>query len=238
MSTPPSRPQIGGFAGKAASTPNKKPSSKSYKETVVLIVGPSKEAYTLHKDLLCFYSDFFRAAFNGSFKEATERKIELPDLETNVFEAFQVWLYTQSLPKNEEEPNTKIYPEWSLLASLWIFGDKHRIPLLQNTVMDAFIAKVDIDHQTPLLVMNMIYENTLPESPLRKAVIDIVAHRSGMLGEKGGKGACLLQRWWTLEACMDLMAVMCAGWTHKTERTIMPEKDKCHYHIHAAGEHC
>lgn len=202
------------------------------------MVGPGKEAYSVHKELLCFYSDFFRAAFNGSFKEAIESQIELLDVEIQVFEAFQAWLYTQSLPKNEEKPDTKIYPAWPLLASLWIFGDKHRIPLLQNTVMDAFIAKIDIDLQSPLLVMHTIYENTLSESPLRKAVIDIVTHRVAMLGDKGGKGVCLLQNMWPPEACMDAMAVMCAGWTHKTERNRMPKKDKCHYHIHAAGEHC
>lgn len=55
--------------------------SEHFQESVILIVGPKKKAYTLHKELLCFYSDYFRAAFNGSFKEATERKIEVPSVE-------------------------------------------------------------------------------------------------------------------------------------------------------------
>ncbi|KAH0358044.1 hypothetical protein KCU83_g488, partial [Aureobasidium melanogenum] len=53
--------QTGGSAGRAVSTPNKWPSSKSYKEPVTLIVGATKEHYILHKDLLCFYSDIWLA---------------------------------------------------------------------------------------------------------------------------------------------------------------------------------
>lgn len=63
---------------------------------MTLIVGKKKKAYTLHKDLLCFYSDYFRAAFNGSFKEAAERKLELPNVEEHIFEGAQLWLYTRN----------------------------------------------------------------------------------------------------------------------------------------------
>ncbi|THW86270.1 hypothetical protein D6D18_07559 [Aureobasidium pullulans] len=65
MNTPPDKSHIGGSAGKAVSTPNRLPFSKKlYKETVKILVGPEKEVYSVHKELLCFYSDFFRAAFN------------------------------------------------------------------------------------------------------------------------------------------------------------------------------
>lgn len=42
-------------------------------------VGPDKTAFKIHKDLLVFYSDYFRGAFNGSFQEAVEGKLSLPD---------------------------------------------------------------------------------------------------------------------------------------------------------------
>lgn len=51
----------------------------------------------MHLDLLCFYSDYFRAAFQGSFKEASERKMELLGVTKDVFERLQVWLYTRRL---------------------------------------------------------------------------------------------------------------------------------------------
>ncbi|KAI4850205.1 hypothetical protein E4T44_02886 [Aureobasidium sp. EXF-8845] len=71
MSTPVVSTQPGASAVRAVSTPQKTPSVQFYKETVTLVTGAAKVQYTLHKGLLCFYSDFFRAALNGSFKEAS-----------------------------------------------------------------------------------------------------------------------------------------------------------------------
>ena len=68
--------------------------SEHFQETVTLVVGSEKKAYNVHIGLLSFYSDYFRAAFQGSFKEAIERKMELPGVTKDVFERFQVWLYT------------------------------------------------------------------------------------------------------------------------------------------------
>jgi hypothetical protein len=212
-----------------------------YRSSVILIVGTAKVQYTLHKDLLCFYSDFFRAALNGSFKEATEHRIELPEVQIDVFEAFQVWLYTQSLPRNEIVP-TKVYPEWSLLVGLWIFGDGHQTPLFQNNVMDAMLAKVDEDLQVPTKVLNLAYDNTLPNSPLRKALTDIMVYRSKMpTGDNSDEIKLTplgVLEDWPKQACLDVIAEMSRGWTNKAPRHCIPKREKCHYHVHAKDEHC
>jgi hypothetical protein len=153
--------------------------SEFYKESVTLVVGASKTRYTLHKGLLCFYSDFFRAAFNGSFKEAIEFKLDLPDTEIDVFEAFQFRLYSQTFPKNEVTP-TDAYPEFPLLARIWVFSDKYQIPLLQNNAIDTILAKVEEDDDIPVQEINLVYRNTLPNSPLRKAFTDIMVYQSEM----------------------------------------------------------
>jgi hypothetical protein len=211
-----------------------------YRSSVTLIVGAAKVQYTLHKGLLCFYSDFFRAALNGSFKEATEHRIELPEVEIDVFEAFQVWLYTQSLPKNEIMP-IMVYPEWPLLVSLWIFGDGHQIPLLQNNVMDAMLEKVGKDLQAPTKVLNLAYDNTLHNSPLRKALTDIMAYRSKMpAGEDSDEVKFIplsASESWPKQACLDVIAEMSRGWTNKVPRHGLPKRERCHYHVHAKGEH-
>ncbi|KAG9578488.1 hypothetical protein KCU77_g7878, partial [Aureobasidium melanogenum] len=81
----------------AASIPTKFPSRKDFQGLVTVVVGPSKKEFAIHKDLLSFYSDYFRAAFNGSFVEATDKKIELNDVNQEVFENFHAWLYTRKL---------------------------------------------------------------------------------------------------------------------------------------------
>jgi hypothetical protein len=202
--------------------------SKSYKHTAVLIVGAPKESYILHKDLLCFYSDFFRAAFNGSFKEAVECKIELPDTEVDTFEAFQVWLYTQSLPKNEVDPN-KIYLHWPLLVKLWSFGDKYQIPLLQNNVMNAILDKVDTEKEVPIFVVKLAYENTTSNSRLRKALVDIIAYRSSMNKDTGVNthftSASLT---WPAQTLVDVMTEMDLGWRSQGSRYGMSKREKCY----------
>ncbi|KAG9657191.1 hypothetical protein KCU64_g5367, partial [Aureobasidium melanogenum] len=239
MSASSTPSQTGGSAGRAVSTPNKWPSSKSYKEPVTLIVGATKEHYILHKDLLCFYSDFFRAAFNGSFKEAAERKIELPNTEVDVFEAFQVWLYTQKMPKNENTSSGKVHLEWPILIKLWIFGDKYQMPLLQNIVMDNSFDKVEMDAETPLYWIRLAYENTTPNSPLRKAITDIMAYRAIMHKSEATTRTCLSDTvYWPIQACLDVIAAMERGWVSNAPRKVLPTRDQCYYHVHATGEHC
>jgi hypothetical protein len=187
----------------------------------------------LHKDLLCYYSDFFRAAFDGSFREAFERKIELPDVETDVFEAFQFWLYTQGLPGNEFDPD-EIHPEWSLLVKLWIFGDQHQTPLLQNHVLDVMWSKIT-DSGNPLFMIEYVYENTTSSSPLRKVVIDLMLHRAEM-GQMPGEDFTLAD-----QACTDMMvaAINLGSGDRNQEYVNRRERfHRCHYHVHAEGEHC
>lgn len=211
-----------------------------YRESVTLVIGTFKIQYTLHKGLLRFYSDFFRAAFNGSFKEASERKIELPEVDVDVFEAFQVWLYTQSLPQNETAP-AKVYPEWSILVKLWIFGDKHQIPRLQNNTMDAIIDKVEKDCTIPIHELNLTYDNTLASSPLRKVTTDIMAYKAQFADGIPGNtttGCLLYPDEWPKQACLDVMAEMSRGWRQKDVRGKFPKREQCYYHVHGRGEHC
>jgi hypothetical protein len=67
------------------------------------VVSQSKQDFTIHKDLLVFYSDYFRAAFNGSFVEATDKKIDLFDVDQKVFEHFHAWIYTRKLASDNDE---------------------------------------------------------------------------------------------------------------------------------------
>lgn len=203
------------------------------------MVGPEKEAYSVHKALLCFYSDFFRAAFNGSFKEAIESQIELLDVEIQVFEAFQAWLYSKTLLNTEEleNPDRQTYLHHAILAKLWILGDKYQIPLLQNNVVDTMHEKVEKDRLTPSVSIALVYENTLPGSCLRRAVIDILAHRSRLDAQDGVCGPQFRQ-YWTLDASMDMIATIASAWRSKLIPYTSLKAERCHYHVHAEGDRC
>lgn len=213
-----------------------------YKEVVMVLVSTSKQPFIVHKGLLCFYSDFFRAAFEGSFKEATERKIELPDVDIDTFEAFQVWLYSQSFRSTEDvqDPSqASKLASFQTLASLWVFGDKHQIPLLQNGAMDAMIQRNLEERAFDVEVVRIAYESTMVNSPLRRFAIDICVFKLNHgQGEKSifSDHDCL--ECWSSEALVDFACRVSKAWENKLPRRELPDKDKCHYHVHATGEHC
>ncbi|THY29893.1 hypothetical protein D6D01_03441 [Aureobasidium pullulans] len=214
---------------------------KLYKDTVTVAVGTAEDNFVVHKDLLCFYSDFFRAAFNGSFEEATERKIKLPDVCIQTFESFQVWLYSRTLLNTEDSANESghaTYLTFTALAKLWIFGDKYLIPLLQNNVIDAMHDKNEKETNNPVLVIKMAYTKTLPGSCLRRAVIDILVHKAQIDGQPGSMIAPPYLNWWTTEALADALTVMASSWKSGLPRFTTLKNERCHYHVHTEGEHC
>ncbi|KAH0372210.1 hypothetical protein KCU65_g1355, partial [Aureobasidium melanogenum] len=234
-------PKTAVTATRAASTPKGQPSRKHFKQTVTIHVGTFKQPFILHKGLLCFYSDFFRAALEGSFKEANEGKVELPDVKVEVFEAFQVWLYSRSLRNiedHEESSERQKLPSFQTLAHLWVFGDKYQIPLLQNNCIDALLAKNKEESQFDTTVVQIAYFDTMHGSPLRKLAIDICvfdmchgpAHKSIFINANSPN--------WSQEALIDFASCISAAWQHKLPWGAVPSRDKCHYHVHAAGERC
>ncbi|KAH0382040.1 hypothetical protein KCU92_g6635, partial [Aureobasidium melanogenum] len=212
-------------ASGAVSTPNKWPSREHFQETVTLIVGDEKKPYVVHKDLLCFYSDYFRAAFQGSFKEATERKVELPGVIKDVFEHFQVWLYTRRLDFADTQFHT--------IIRLWIFGDQHQIPLLQNWAADSLIAKRKKEHTFPISLVPLVYENTVAKSALRKVVIEIAT----TLQLQDGTGTYLILEHWSVESLIDLVRAVDIRPKNLGQYNL-PVRDKCFFHLHNKGEHC
>jgi len=63
----------------------------------VVTVLIEDKAIIVHEALLSAASPYFRKAFNGSFKEADDRAIFLPDVSERTFRAFLQWLYTQNM---------------------------------------------------------------------------------------------------------------------------------------------
>lgn len=188
-------------------------------------MGPNNKAYTIHKDLLTFYSDYFHAAFDGSFKEATEGKISLHDGSEDVFDIVNQLLYSRLLADGE---GSKL--SWDKLVRLWLFGDKYIIPFLQNSTMDALIKKNNTERRVPTSHVEKIWEKTLPSSPLRKFILDRTVYKMKFASFKD------YEHHWTREALVDLIE----AYTLKedTEVLDLPVRDKCYYHIHKEGEEC
>ncbi|KAG9518825.1 hypothetical protein KCU93_g8297, partial [Aureobasidium melanogenum] len=222
------QPATGPSTG-AVSTPNQTPSSKQFRGGfVTVIVGSTKEAFSIHKDLLVFYSDYFRAAFNGSFTEATEGRIELLDVQQDLFQDFHGWLYTRKLLEDLG---------WFRLVDFWIFGDRFQVPLLQNCVMDEIFAKEKRDarlllYRLPLYWMSTVYVKTVDGSPLRKAIVELLAYHSVLEDEDGGIMTARKSHNFTIEMLQDLVKELNAA---RKNYGKAPKRDKCFFHVHGKG---
>jgi len=67
--------------------------------TVVnIVIGHSdtQKTFTMHKELLCYHSEWFRKAFNGDWLESDEDALHLESVPEDVFRVVSHWLYAQS----------------------------------------------------------------------------------------------------------------------------------------------
>jgi hypothetical protein len=65
---------------------------------VTIYVGEENKCYVVHKALLTGASDYFEKALNGSFKEAEEETIFLPEENANTFDLLIGFLYQGMIP--------------------------------------------------------------------------------------------------------------------------------------------
>ncbi|KAH0378260.1 hypothetical protein KCU92_g8812, partial [Aureobasidium melanogenum] len=216
----------------AVTTLSKRPPGACYQTLVTIEVGSEKKKFVIHKDLLTFYSDFFRGAFNGSFIEAAEGKLSLPDVEVPIFDIFNQFLYTGRLADGEGHTLRS-----NTLIKLWLFGDRFIVPCLQNSAIDALDKKFHMTHSLPTRFNKLIWENTLPSALLRKYMLDIVVYMADVevILSSGN------EEYWTHEALVDLAKALfnkqVVGDVDNDYPT-MPKRDRCYYHVHAEGEKC
>lgn len=117
-----------------------------YRASVVMVcVGPNAQPFHIHKDLLCYWSKYFRNAFNGSFREANEKEITILDVQPRIFKIFMGWLYTQNLMLDKDIEDT-LTP-----------SDRHNVQLDETPVDDP------CQNEKPLLCLRLV-KNTDIES--------------------------------------------------------------------------
>ena len=133
----------------------------------------------VHKQPLVEASSFFRAALSGSFQEAENHSVSLPEDDVDIVNHFIQWLcYGEvELPPHTHENRFEV-PE--MIASLYIFGDRYLVPHLGNDMVDLLYRC----HQAQGLsgsfsIPFYIYSNTPGPCGMRKLLVDSFAYRDG-----------------------------------------------------------
>lgn len=150
-------------------------SSESSHKLVKVHVGPKRKLWDLHEDLLCDRSEYFRSAFQGGFKEATEKQIHLKEEDPEAFALFVDWLYGRTLAPG---PNaSKNRSDGERFLRLYCLAEFLGIEALMNTAIDTYIASSKTKYFIlSTQVIETIYKCTAETSLVRKFVSRTVAY--------------------------------------------------------------
>ncbi|KAI9835347.1 MAG: hypothetical protein M1837_003863 [Sclerophora amabilis] len=160
---------------------NTGPSDKIFKvltsQLVRIIVGPEEDTQTeflVYENLLCARCPFFKKALQGSFKEASEKRVVLREEDPEIFSSFLYWLHAGRLVPFTEK-GKEAGQDMMKYIKLWILGDRFQVTTIQNCAMDEIRAgakKHNIYFDVPQL--RHIYENTMPGATLRYNAVDFM----------------------------------------------------------------
>jgi hypothetical protein len=130
-------------------------------ELVTVVVGSKKREFRVLKALICLHSAYFEKAFQKSFIEGQEGRIELEEVSEWLFECFVGWLYTNSISwdptegmedpsgpsglmdehgnrNNRDEPLTWA---WGYLYEVFNLADRYDTRVLRNAIVLVVQAK-------------------------------------------------------------------------------------------------
>jgi len=136
---------------------------------VTIKVGPGAEAFCVHEVLICASSTYFRSAFEGSFKEAETKILELPEVNPVVFHSFVGWLYNRKIRTVSKTGRQVILLERDCVR-LYVFGEEFALPKLQNAVIAMYHQLVLVNSKS-VDVVDDVYQNTREGSGLRKLIV-------------------------------------------------------------------
>ena len=161
---------------------------------VTLYVGPDRKKLIVHKKLLCDSSDYFAAAFEGNFKEASEGVIEMIDDDVEAVGCFLEYLYRGRVPTGPkftsilgrkpeeiqnaaETENAKVKEFEKRLRGAYYLAEKLCLERYMNCLMDAYQNHLSLfrTHITKSTTRE-IYENTHQESGMRKFAAAAMFH--------------------------------------------------------------
>ncbi len=152
---------------------NQDPTNFQNNPIVTLHVGPDRNTFHVHQEILFKSSPVFKAAFSGACRESSEHRMALPEDDPETVERLMQWMYFKSLGLTKAVcPKTSDERYWQL-AKLNTLADKFDVGLLKNSIIDELFALKMTPNVTPPQppVIAYIYENTTETSFLRKLIV-------------------------------------------------------------------
>ncbi|THW09068.1 hypothetical protein D6D24_08685 [Aureobasidium pullulans] len=155
---------------------------------VILLDEDEQNPFSVHKDLLCFYSPYHDRLLNGPFREAGSTRIKLP-VTSLVLKLFSTWLYTgQIITPSTQDACSVNNPERRIqydrhhtkLVDLYIFADSLNCIALERAAFVQLYKLVRLA-KGPMQIFKLV-DNGLEHSGLYKYWVDYwAAHYDSMI---------------------------------------------------------
>jgi hypothetical protein len=136
--------------------------------SVKIVEEDTEKNFEVSKQMITLSSPYFAAAFNGPFKEARAKTIELKDVTIQTFEHFIHWVegkgFSRTFPKSKK---TSI--------ALFIFGDTYVVPVLRREATDWLVDDNIFSYRHKQYRpedVQYAYDNTPEGSELRNVLAD------------------------------------------------------------------
>lgn len=147
----------------------KRLNSVSFKNTMTVIVGSSKESFMVYTDVICARSSFFKSACERWKKNG--EAIKLLDVEPRLFDS-----YLQCVYRNEP-PEVGYSGSLEHFVDVYILADRLGDLQSANIAIDKLIGISDEAGTVPsAILVSRAWEGTPPNSPLRRLLIDYIVH--------------------------------------------------------------
>jgi len=102
-----------------------------------------------------------------------ERIIELPEDDCVAIDHMLYWMYFDqvSIPNryilSNQGFDSGMDSASGLIAKMYVLGQKYQMPRLRNNIVDACYEWMNDPNTMPTVVLNYVWDNTPPKSPLR-----------------------------------------------------------------------
>ncbi|KAJ4994280.1 snare domain-containing protein [Stagonosporopsis vannaccii] len=156
-------------------------------DTVTIEIGPEPVTYQVFEIFLSRYSEYFKFALAGTWRETSDRTVVLgTDVESSTFNLFVEWLYTQTLPA--------MPPDWRRIADplhpysvsakmlrlkLYVFADRFVVPKLRQQLNRAIVN--DYDSDCPALEEYETITYAFLNLPSTDPILDLIVDRYFMV---------------------------------------------------------
>ncbi|KAK5124930.1 hypothetical protein LTR85_001120 [Meristemomyces frigidus] len=210
------------------------PARIDFSEPLIVLVGPEKKSFIVHKDVICRRSPFLKAAIAERWNSTGDcKKIELPADNPSAFASYLQCVY-QGVVVHEagvmEEDAT------CELIALYALADKFGDLRGANLAIDALIQHSDTLNRIPgLAEVDLAYGHTTANSPLRKLLVDYYLHEGNeaALQSDIDQYPCAF----LADFIMEYARLKYSKLPEKVEKVVfnakIESKPKCEYHQHS-----